>query len=65
MTDDKLTQRLEELRKEYQEGEKIKQELSQKLNNIDTTLLRISGAMQVLEELKPAEASATPASDTD
>jgi len=64
MTDDKLTQRLEQLRKEYQEGEKIKQELSQKLNNIDATLLRISGAIQVLEELKPAEDGATAASDS-
>ena len=48
MTNAKLTERLEELRKESLEGGKIKQALTRKLANIDTTLLRISGAMQVL-----------------
>jgi|SaaInl8_120m_RNA_FD_contig_31_1695595_length_729_multi_15_in_0_out_0_1 hypothetical protein len=68
MTNAKLTERLAELRKESQEGGKIKQELTQKLANIDITLLRISGAIQVLEELNPedkADAATTPASDSD
>ncbi len=34
MSQENITQRLETLRNEYQEGQKIKQELVQKLNNM-------------------------------
>ena len=59
MNDTSTTKRLELLRQEYQEGEKIMQDLTRKLSEIEPTLLRISGAIQVLEELlKPAADSA-------
>ncbi len=48
---DQLEQRLNELKAEFQAGQKMLVELEAKQANLQQTLLRISGAMQVLEEL--------------
>jgi hypothetical protein len=53
---EQLVQRLGELKAEYQAGQKMLAELEAKQVNLQQTLLRISGAIQVLEEL----ISATP-----
>ena len=45
-----LTQRLADLKAEYQAGQKMLAELEAKKNEVRETLLRISGAIQVLEE---------------
>lgn len=45
-----LTQRLEELRAEFEKGQRRLQELENEANSIRDTLLRISGGVQVLEE---------------
>ncbi len=46
-----LEQRLSELKAEFEAGQKMLAELEAKQVNIQQTLLRISGAIQVLEEL--------------
>jgi len=46
----KLEQRLKELRTEFESGQKTLAELETKQMNLRNTLLRISGAIQVLEE---------------
>ena len=57
-----LTQRLQQLKSEYEAGEKMLAELEQKQRALRETLLRISGAIQVLEEeLGRAEAPEPPA----
>lgn len=48
--------RLEELRREYEAGAGVMNELQKKQDELRTTLMRISGAIQVLEELLAAEA---------
>ena len=45
-----LAHRLQELKAEFEAGQRALAELETKLVNIRNTLLRISGAMQVLEE---------------
>jgi predicted nuclease with TOPRIM domain len=45
-----LTNRLAQLKAEYEAGEKMLVELEQKQRALRETLLRISGAIQVLEE---------------
>ncbi|MBW4493630.1 MAG: hypothetical protein KME26_11205 [Oscillatoria princeps RMCB-10] len=47
---ERLQQRLESLKAEYQAGQKMLAELETKQANLRETLLRISGAIQVLEE---------------
>jgi len=47
---ERLEQRLNELRKEFQEGQRTIVELESKLTTVRSTVLRISGAIQVLEE---------------
>jgi predicted nuclease with TOPRIM domain len=46
----KLEQRLQELRSEYNAGQKALMEIETKQIKLRETLLRISGAIQVLEE---------------
>ena len=46
-----LEQRLAELEKEYEAGQKMIAELDEKRQNVTHTLLRIQGAMAVLREL--------------
>ncbi|NEP50615.1 MAG: hypothetical protein F6K65_18125 [Moorea sp. SIO3C2] len=47
---EKLEQRLQSLKSEYEAGQKMLAELEVKQANLRETLLRISGAIQVLEE---------------
>lgn len=46
-----LEQRLQQLKAEFEAGQKMLAELEVQQRNLRETLLRISGAMQVLEEL--------------
>lgn len=56
---EKLEQRLEELRREYRQGEKMLADLQKQEAELRETMLRISGAVQVLEEsLRGPEAEA-------
>lgn len=48
---EKLQQRLQDLKTEFEDGQKILAELEAKQANLRETLLRISGAIQVLEEM--------------
>ena len=57
--DDRLEARLSELRAEYAKGEQTLADLESKIANVRATMLRISGAIQVLEELtQPVAADA-------
>lgn len=47
---ERLNLRLEELRAEYEKGKATVEELEAKLFSVRSTMLRISGAIQVLEE---------------
>ncbi len=58
---EKLEKRLAELKQEYESGQKMMAELETKQNNLRDTLLRISGAIQILEE----ELSEDEGSDSD
>lgn len=46
-----MEQRLDALKAEHQEGLKMKADWEAKLANLEQTLLRINGAIQVLEEM--------------
>jgi predicted nuclease with TOPRIM domain len=48
---EQLQKRLQELRSEYEAGQKMLSDLEAQQTNLRGTLLRISGAMQVLEEV--------------
>jgi hypothetical protein len=48
---ERLEQRLQELRSEFEKGEQTLQELETQAATVRQTLLRISGAIQVLEEV--------------
>jgi predicted nuclease with TOPRIM domain len=52
---DKLEERLNELKSEFENGRKVLEELDVKRANLTQTLLRISGAVQALEDLMPKE----------
>lgn len=54
---EKLTQRLEELKSELKSGQEMEAELEGRLAQLRGTLLRISGAIQVLEELLDHDAT--------
>lgn len=57
---EQLLQRLNELKTEFESGQKMLAELETKQANLRDMLLRISGAIQVLEEvLKQAETAET------
>ena len=47
---ERLEGRLKALRKEFQEGQSTIADLESRLNGVRATVLRISGAIQVLEE---------------
>ena len=49
--DEQMKQRLTQLRQEYANGEKMLADLQVKQRDLEQTLLRISGAIQVLEEM--------------
>ena len=48
---EEIEKRLEELKAEFESGQKMLGDLESKQTNLRTTMLRISGAMQALEEL--------------
>ena len=48
--------RLEELRREYEAGAGVMNELQKKQDELRATMMRISGAIQVLEEVLAADA---------
>ena len=48
---EQLQQRLQSLKQEYKSGQAMLAELEAKRANLKETLLRISGAIQVLEEI--------------
>jgi prefoldin subunit 5 len=52
---EQLESRLKELRDEYTTGQKVMAELQNKQAELHQTLLRISGAIQVLEELSQGD----------
>lgn len=51
MPESQIKQRLVELRAEHEKGEKALAELNTRRTELEQTLLRIAGAIQVLEEL--------------
>lgn len=62
----RLKKRLQGLKTEYESGQKVLAELEAKQASVRDTLLRISGAIQVLEEeLANAETETSPASIPD
>jgi len=48
---EKITRRLEELRAEFEVGQTMLAELDARQENLKNSLLRIGGAIQVLDEL--------------
>lgn len=48
---EKITQRLHALQQEYDKGQKLLADLQNQAADVQGQLLRISGAMQVLQEL--------------
>ncbi len=61
---DQLEQRLVELKTEFQSGQTMLAELEAKQTNLRETLLRISGAIQVLEELMAHKETPAPSNGT-
>jgi uncharacterized coiled-coil protein SlyX len=57
-----LEERLAQLKAELQNGERMLAELNSKQMTLQQTLLRISGAIQVLEELLGNSSSTAPGS---
>lgn len=55
-----LEKRLNELRAEFESGQKMMADLESKQANLRDTLLRISGAIQVLEEVLAEESGQEP-----
>jgi prefoldin subunit 5 len=58
MTDERIDTRLAELRGERDRGEEMLADLQQRQAALRDTLLRIQGAIQVLEELKQQSGAA-------
>lgn len=57
---EQMEQRLEELKGEYESGQKMLADLEQKKMALEQTMLRISGAIQVLEEILAADSPGAP-----
>lgn len=60
MTDDRLHERLTELRAEFEAGQKMLEELDEKRDRLRESMLRIAGAIQVLEELESESSEPEP-----
>ncbi|MEV6923694.1 hypothetical protein AB0M46_04135 [Dactylosporangium sp. NPDC051485] len=59
---EQMQERIEQLVQEYREGEAMLADLDRRRTELQATLLRISGALQVLQELiGPVAAGAAPA----
>ena len=56
---DQIEKRLAELKSEYEAGQKMLADLEKKHSDTEATLLRISGAIQVIEELLAADKKET------
>lgn len=54
---EKLEKRLTELKAEFEQGEKMLSDLDAKREQVSQTMLRISGAIQVIEEMLKEEES--------
>ena len=54
MNEQKIQTRLKELRRELQAGQEQLEALESRRSDLERTLLRISGAIQVLEEMLEA-----------
>lgn len=52
---DQIKQRLQELQQEYESGQKMLADIERRQMELQQTLLRISGAIQVLEEMLSKE----------
>jgi predicted nucleic acid-binding Zn-ribbon protein len=61
---EQLTNRLKELKAEFEAGQKKLAEVEGQASDLRTTMLRISGAIQVLEEELAKASGATPDSNT-
>ncbi len=48
---EQLQKRLEELKSEFDSGQKMIAEFEKKRSDLEVTMLRISGAVQVIEEM--------------
>ncbi len=55
MMKEQLTERLEKLKSEFESGQKMLADLQARQANLQQTLLRISGAIQILEEILTSE----------
>jgi ABC-type transporter Mla subunit MlaD len=55
---EQLEQRLRDLRSEFESGQKLLAELNTRRQNVEETLLRISGAIQVIEEMLTGQTQA-------
>lgn len=51
MENDTITKRLHDLREEFSAGQGQLSHLNKQINQLEKTLLRISGAIQILEEM--------------
>jgi predicted nuclease with TOPRIM domain len=56
----RVRQRLEELRAEYEKGQRTLQDLESQAGSLRATLLRISGAVQALEETLEEDTARVP-----
>lgn len=52
---EQMEARIKELKSEFEDGKKLLEELDMKRSSLGQTILRISGAIQALEELIPSE----------
>lgn len=57
---EKIENRLTELKEEFESGRKMMADLEAKKTDLQATMLRISGAVQVLEELLAGEKEENP-----
>jgi prefoldin subunit 5 len=57
-TAERVETRLKALRQEYETGQKMLADLQSRQLDLQQTLLRISGGIQVLEELLPTDGEA-------
>jgi hypothetical protein len=52
---DQLSERLNQLKSEFESGQKVLRDLETRQQDVRDTLLRIGGAIQVLEEMLKTE----------
>ncbi len=57
---DQLSERLTQLTSEFESGQKVLRDLEVRQQDVRDTLLRIGGAIQVLEEMLKSEGGASP-----